>query len=820
MDNLLLDFRYALRLLRKSPGFTLVAVLTLGLGIGANTTIFTIVNAVLLRSLPVNDPDHLVSVLGTDSRNSASQQQFMPMSYRNYEDLRDRNGSLSETAAQIFTGVNVSGKGNPEQLNATVVSGNYFDALGVRALLGTTFDREQAKKPGGYPVVVLSYGLWQRRFGADPSILGKTLTLNQQPYTVIGVAPKDFQGTFPVGFVDLWIPDAMHDQVLTGVFRDWFLQRSKRMVSVFGRLKQGVSLTQAEAELKTIAGQLAREYPNDNEGRSVRLVSLSEGSLGPARGIFVQASAVLMGVVGLVLLIACANLANLLLARSADRRRELAVRMALGASRSRLSALLLYECVIISLLGGAAGLVIAAVARHVLLLLRPPFLRAGDIDLPMDSSVLLFTLIVAVGTAVLFGMMPAWQAMRFNLSDTIKEGGGRSGSAGRRRALRNALIVTEVALSIIALTSAGLFLSSLHNAQRIDPGFESHNLLVMTLDLGAQNYSRDQGEEFHRRLRERLAAMPQVQGAALASDPPLGGSIARTVFPEGVDVGDPRRGKLSPVIQVDTNYFQTLGIPLLRGRAFRETDRDGAPMVTVVNQTFAAQFFPGQEAIGKHFRCLGETWNLEVIGITRDTKVSSVGEDPTPQFYLPLLQHYSSTFTLHVRTAGDPMAALPTVRSAVQELDHQLPQVQVRTISELLDQALWAARFGATLLLVFGLLALTLAAVGIYGVMSYTVEQRRQELGIRMALGAQKRDVLRLVLGQGLFLTGIGAAIGLLAGFMLSRGIGALLYGIRGLDPFTFSTVPAVLVGVALLACLIPARRAARVDPLEALRHE
>jgi putative ABC transport system permease protein len=820
MDALWSDLRFALRTLRKSPGFTIVAVVTLALGIGANTTIFTVVNAVLLRPLPVEEPERLVAVLGTDARNNTPQQQFLPMSYLNYQDLRDKNDSLSDIAAFTGTGVSLSGMGNPEQLNATLVSGNYFSLLGVRAALGNTFDPEQAKKPGGYPVVVLSYGLWQRRFGGDPSILGKTITLNQQPFSVLGVAPKNFQGTFAVGLQDMWIPDAMHDQVLTGLLREWFLQRGKRMIFAFGRLKKGVSLSQADAEMRTVGMQLAREFPNDNEGRNVRLVPLAEASVGPFRGLFLQASGVLMGVVGLVLLIACANLANLLLARGADRRRELAVRMSLGAGRSRLSALLLYESLLISLLGGVAGLAIAAASRHALLAFRPPFLNAGDINLSMDTSVLVFTLVVAVGTAFLFGTLPAWQAMRFNLSDTMKEGGGRSGAGGRRQALRNGLILSEVALSVVALAGAGLFLSSLHNARQIDPGFESKNLLVMNFDLGAQNYSQDQGREFHRRLMERLGALPQVRGSSLASVRPLAGALQRTIFPEGADPSDPRHGMLSPVKQVDTNYFEALGTPLIRGRAFAETDRDGAALVAIVNQTFAAKFFPGQDALGKHFRCFGETWNLEIVGISHDAKVFTLGEDPTPEFYLPLLQHYSPQVTLHVRTTGDPMSALPAARSAVQELDRQLPLVQVMTISEVLDQALWAARFGAGLLLVFGLLAMTLAAVGIYGVMSYTVEQRRQELGIRMALGAQKRDVFRLVLGQGLLLAGVGSAIGLLAAYVLSQSLHALLYGIHGLDPFTFSAVPVVLISVALLACFIPARRATRVDPLEALRYE
>ena len=821
MDGLLQEVRYALRLLRKSPGFTLVAVLTLALGIGANTTIFTVVNAVLLRPLPVHDPEQLVAVLGTDSKNSTAQVQFLPISYLNYEDLRDKNDTFSGMAAFTGTAVSLSGVGNPEQLTATLASGNYFDVLGVHALIGNVFDAEQAKKQGGYPVVVLGYGLWQRRFGGDRSIVGKSITLNQQPFTVIGVAPKKFSGTFLGPAPDLWIPDAMHDQVLTGIIKEWFLQRRPLIMIAFGRLKPGATRQQAEANLQTIATQLAKEFPNDNEGRSVRLLPLAQTNVGPnGRQLFVTAGVMLMTVVGLVLLIACANLANLLLARGADRRRELAVRMSLGATRSRLVTLLLSESFLLAFVGGATGLAVAAGFRSALLAFRPPFLSPDDIDLTMDYRVLLFTAGVALVTAIAFGMLPAWQAMRFSVNETLKEGGGRSGSAGGRHALRSGLVVLEVVLSMIALVGSGLFLSSLHNAEQIDPGFESKNMLVMNFDLGAQNYKPEQGQEFYRRLMERLRAIPQVKDATVASAAPLAGAFARTVFPEGVDPTDRRNGILTAVNTVDTEYFQTTGTSILRGRGFQETDQDGAPLVAVVNQAFTDKFFPNQDPIGKRFRCFGETWILEIVGVARTAKINTLGEDPTPAFYLPMKQHYASAVTLQVRTSGDPMAALPTVRSAVQEMDRQLPLVQVQTISQLLDQALWAARFGASLLLIFGLLALALAAIGIYGVMSYSVQQRWQELGIRMALGAQKRDVLRLVLGQGLWLAGGGAAAGLVLAYFLARGISALLFGVHALDPATFMGVPLLLIAVALLACYLPARRATKVDPIVALRYE
>ena len=821
METLLYDMRYALRLLRKSPGFTLIAVLTLALGIGANTTIFTVVDAVLLRPLPVDHPEQLVAVNTTDERNHSAQQQFLGLSTLNYQDLRDKSDVFTGMAAFTFTGVNLSGRGNPEQLNAMLVSYNYFSTLGIHAALGNVFDPEQAKKTGAYPAVVLGHGLWSRRFGADRTIIGQSVMLNQQAFTVIGVMPANFQGTFTLFTPDMWIPDAMHDQVLTGEFRQFYNERRPLILNAFGRLKPGVSLGQAEAQLQTIAGQLAREYPNDNQGRSVRLLPLAEATVDPnQRDLFLRAGVLLMGVVGLVLLIACANLANLMLARGADRSRELAVRMSLGASRKRLVALLLSESIVLSLLGGGFGLVVALGSRAALLAFRPPFLNPDDIHLNMDARVLLFTMGIALATAFAFGALPAWQAIRFNLSETLKEGGGRSGSAGGRHAVRSGLIVAEMSLSIIALAGAGLFLSSLHNAERINPGFETKEMVLMNLDLGAQNYADAQGREFYRRLVERLHALPQVRNASLATEAPLLGGFERTVFPEGADPSDRRTGVLTVVVQADTHYFETVGIPLLRGRTFSESDREGGNEVAVVNQAFARKFFPGQDAVGKHFRCFGETWNLEIVGIVQDSKVNSLGEDPTAVFYLPMLQHYSAQAYLLVRTAGDAAASLPTIRSAVQELDRQLPLVRVRTISEVIDGAVWGARFGAGLLLVFGLLALTLAAIGIYGVMSYTVEQRRQELGIRIALGAQKSDVLGLVLGQGLRLSAYGAGIGLVVAYLMGRSISALLYGVQAADPVTFIAVPLLLAGVALLASYLPARRATQVDPIVALRHE
>src|SRR5712692_230855 len=821
MEVLWQDIRFGIRMLFKRPVFTAIAVITLALGIGANTTMFTLVNAVLLQPLPVKDPDQLVGVFGTDMRNSLELQQFLPISHPNIEDLRDKNTSLSGMAALTFFGGSLSGGGKPELINGQLVSGNYFDLLGVKAALGRTFLPEEGNKPGAYPVVVLSHGLWERRFGGDLSLVGKPITLNQQQFTVIGVAPKNFHGTFAIGTPDVWIADAMHDQVLAGLQKEFFLNRRALVCFAFGRLKPGITMQRAESELKALATGLAKDFPNENGGRNVRLLPLAQASVDPnLRGQFVQAGALLMIVVGLVLLIACANLANLQLARATERQKEIAVRLSLGASRARLVRQLLTENLLLALLGGGLGILLAFWSRTVLLSFRPPFLNPGDLPLDLDVRVLSFSIIASVLTGILFGLAPAMQAFRPKLSETLKEGGGRSGAGGGRHRMRNLLVISETALAIIALVGAGLFLQSLRSAQQINPGFETKNLMVTSFDLGAQNYSEPQGREFQRRLMEKLRAMPMVSAASLASNAPFAGGFQRTVFPEGIDSSDRRNGVLVLINQVDSGYLDAVGIPVLRGRKISEGDEETAPMVAVVNETMAKRFFPGQDAMGKRFKFFGEPWILEIVGIARDSKYVTLGEDPQPCIYLSLKQHYAPATTLHVRTKGDPSAVISTVRSAVQSLDTSLPLVGVNTMSEVLDLSLWAARMGAGLLGVFGLLALVLASVGIYGVMSYSVSQRTQEFGIRVALGAQRGDVLRLVVRQGLVLTFIGVAVGLAAAFTLLHGISKLLYGVSATDPVTFAGVPALLGAVALLACYVPARRATRVDPLVALRYE
>ncbi|HEX8140380.1 MAG TPA: ABC transporter permease [Pyrinomonadaceae bacterium] len=822
MGTLMQDIRFGARMLFKSRAFTIVAVLSLALGIGANTTIFTLVNAVLLQSLPVSEPAQLMSVFGTDENNRGNQLDFAPISYPNYIDYRDQNDVF--TGLLIFGGaqMSLSGTGEPEQVNGLMVSGNYFDLLGVKAALGRTFLPEEDSTPGTHPVVVLSHAFWQRRFGGDPSIVGKTIMLNNQGFTVIGVAPPSFRGTFAIGAFDFWVPMAMHDQVLTGTFREWFNERRALLFNVIGRLKPGVSREQAQVAMQTIARRLEQEYPKANEKRSVMLVPLAQSTINPnQRDLFVRAGGLLSTVVGLVLLIACANVANLMLARATARRKEIAIRAALGAGRMRIIRQLLTESVLLSVLGGVLGLFLAYWACELLWSFRPPFFNQNDLSLRLDGRVLGFTMLLSLLTGIIFGLAPALQSTRTDLVTELKEKSGPPKQARKRFNLRNLLVIAQMALSLVALIGAGLFIRSLRNAQKLNPGFETEKLMVMSYDLGAQGYNATRGREFDRQVQARVEAIPGVRSAAVASNAPFNGGFLRSVFVEGQETPASGRGILTLVNTVGMKYFETLGIPVLRGRDFSTSDQENSVHVVVINEAMAKRFWPGQDALGKRFKFFGDEFQTEVVGVVRNSDSTQLGEDPPrPVAYLPLSQSFAPAVTLYVRTEADPTTVLATVRREVQAIDPNLPLVAVSTISEVLNQVLWAPRMGAVLLAVFGLLALILAAVGIYGVLGYTVTQRTHEIGLRMALGAQRSDVLKMVVRQGMILTLIGVAVGVGVAFVLTRFMESMLYGVAATDPVTFIGVPLVLALVALLACLIPARRATRVDPMIALRHE
>ena len=822
MSSFFHDLRYGIRLLAKTPAFTAVAALSLGLGIGANTTIFTLVNAVLLNPLPVREPSRLVSVWTTDERNQDPAFGFLQVSPLNFRDLRDKNQVFSGLTAHAGLPLNISGGiGEPQQVFGEIVSGNYFDVLGARPIVGRGFLADEDRTPGASLVCVLGYGEWQKRFGGDPAIVGRTIALNGHRFTVVGVMPNGFKGTNAIGAPALWVPYMTYEQTTTGFFRELATSRRGLVFNVTGRLKPGVTIEQASANLKTIARQLEQEYPNDNKGRSVTLVPLAQATINPGiRNVFVVAGSLLLTIVALVLLIACANVANLLLARAAVRRREIALRLSLGASRRRLIVQLLTEGSLLAVLGGAIGLLLAYWSQAVLWSFRPPFLQADAIDLHPDGRVLLFTLAISLATGVLFGLAPAVQSSRPDLVIELKDKTSAPTGSTRLLSLRNMLVASQIALSLVALIGAGLFLRSLQNAQRIDPGFDVDHLATLSFDLGAQGYTEERGRQFQQRVLERVASVPGVQSAAVSSTIPLfNGGFARTVFLEGEDPSDRRNGRLVQISVGTPRYFETVGVAILRGRALDDTDQPNTPSVVVINETMAKRLWPDQDPLGKRFRFIGQNAFNQVVGIARDSKYNFIGEDPIPFIYQSATQVYQPQVALLVK-AANPASVLGTVRREVQQLDRNLPLTAVFTLADIFDQALWAPRMAASLLAVFAGLSLVLAVIGIYGVMAFVVNQRTREIGIRMALGATSGQVRRMVVLQALRLTLLGVVVGIVAALAASRFIVTLLYSVSPTDVVTFVAVPIVLAATALGASYLPALRATRVDPLTALRYE
>ena len=819
------DLRGGLRMLKKSPGFTFVAVLSLALGIGANTAIFTIINAVFLHPLAVEEPARLAEVFTRDTLTVDTNANFQltPTSLPNYEDYRDQNTVFSGLAVATFPiPLNWGGRAEPQQLNASLVSGNFFDVLGVKPYRGRTFIADGDKKIGGNPEVVLSYSLWTRQFGSDEKFVGQAISLNGTPYTVVGITPPSFKGIVSLGRPDvLWIPITMRDYVLTGQLKDLENNRRFRWTSIVGRLKPQVGIAEAQAAMKTIAAGLEKEYPRDNKGRTVELYALNESALGiNQRKQFSLAGGVLMGVVGLVLLIACVNLANLLLAQAAKREKELSIRAAMGAGRWRLVRQLLTESTVLSLLGGLTGLLVAYWGRNVLWSFRPPFLVDGSIDLSFDARVLGFTVLISMMTGVLFGIIPAIKASGTDVNEVLKTG-GRGGALGwTHHRLRGLLVISEIALALVALVGSGLFLRSMQNAQQFNPGFESQHMFQMLFDLGALRYDENHGQQFFRDVVERAKTVPGVVNASVSANGVFGGGISATVFREGEQTDPNNRGTLVNFDEVTPGHFETMRIPLLGGRDFTDFDRENTAQVAVINQAMANLLWPGQEPLGKRFAVVQEPNLLQVVGVVGTTVVGQIGEDPQPIAYFPMRQKYSPFATLVVRTTGNPDGLLGTVRTQVQQLDKNLAFTNAQTVQQLLGQGLWPARMGAALLGLFGALALMLASIGIYGVLAYSVAQRTSEIGLRMALGAQPHQVLKLVLRQGMLLALVGAIVGVLVALPVARMASGLLYGVSATDPLTYLAITLLLMGVALLACYLPARRATRIDPLVALRVE
>jgi putative ABC transport system permease protein len=799
------DLRYALRQLVKSPGFTAIAILTLALGIGACTAIFSVINTVLLRPLDYPDPSRLVVMRETQ----LPQFPEFSVSPPNYLDWEKQTKSYEHIAAYTMSGagLNLTGEGEPQRLVGVKATAHYFDVYGIKAVLGRTFLPEE-DAPGKNHVVVLSYPFWQRVFGGAADAVGRQVQLNGEPYTVIGIAPAGFGSASKV---DAWTPMAFAPDETNND------ARGGHYLNVTGRLKPGVTVAQAKAELEVLAAQLAKQYPDSNKGWGILMSPLQDYAVRDVRAVLYT----LLGAVGCVLLIACANIANLLLARATARHREVSIRAALGASRGRLVRQLLTESVLLALCGGAAGVLLARWGLDALLALAPTNLpRVSDIHL--DTGVLIFSLALSVATGLAFGIAPAWLAARTDMNESLKQGSRGSTEGGVRGRLRSALVVIEVMFALMLLGGAGLLARSFIQLAHVDPGFNPENATVLRLSLPSKKYAMpEQQTAFANSLLDRVKTLPGVQAAGLTQSMPLVGDYVLGFNIEGRPTIAPSDLPNTNYYAVTPDYFRAMGIRLIRGRLFTAQDDAKAPRVAIINETLARQHFPNEDPIGKRINITNgpDTWR-EIVGIVGDIKQYGLDQATTSQSYEPFAQKPFSGLDIVIRTSGSPAALLGALRPAVYDVDKDQPIGTIRPLEEIVADTIARQRFAMTLLTVFSLTALVIAAIGIYGVMAYSVVQRTGEFGIRMALGAQQADVLRLVLVQGGKLIGAGLLLGLVATLAASRVMGSMLFNTSAYDPLTLATITILLGAVALVACLLPANRATKVNPVEALRSE
>jgi predicted permease len=815
MSNLTQDCKYGVRVLRKSPGFAAIAVLTLALGIGANTTIFSWINSTLLNPVPgLSRSSEVVSLtLSKPDENP------FPFTYPDLEAMRDGQQSFTGIAACGFAQMSLKGKSKPQRIFGMVASANYFDVLGVRPIIGRGFLPEEDTKPGGAPVAVISYRLWQTHFAANPNIEGQTIEINEHPYTIVGVTPAVFQGSQTGVRTDVWVPIMMQAQL--NPLGDLLHDHHQFWLLGFGRLKPGVTLQQAQQEMTLRLQPEVKAYPEEHKGHdAVTVYPLWRNPFG-LNQFMSKLLPALMCIAGLVLLLACVNVANLMLVRAVGRRREIAIRMALGVSRWRLVRQLLVESLIVSLAGGVVALVITLWTQGTLMKFMPV---TEDIPLSLtvtaDRTVLLATLVISALTGVIFGILPALRSSGVAPAAVLKEETGSASGTLRKARLASSLVIAQISLSLLLLVCAGLFIRSFRSAQQIDPGFNPHNVLIASYDLFTAGYSDSTGAEFDRQLVSKLESLPGVQSAALSDREPLSfGGGSTSVKPEGY-VSPANESMETQAAIITPNFLQTMQIPIMKGRDFTLQDTKSSQRVVIVSEAFANRYWPNQEPLGKQLNSdFTHEW-FKVVGVARDAKERGLNEKPMPFVYLPLYQIYRPTMIINARVAGDPMTFANTIQKAVHDMNPELVVYDMTTLEVRSQFASFGQRIAGTFVGAFGLLALALAAVGIYGVTSYTTRQRTHEIGIRVTLGATKRDVLRLVLGHGMRLMLIGVGVGLALAVASTRFLGPLLLGVTSTDALTFSSVAILLCAVAMFACFIPARRATRVDPIEVLRYE
>ncbi len=821
LADLLRDVKYGLRSMTRAPAFSFFAILALALGIGASTTVFTVVNTLLLHPLPAQDPSRLVSLYTTDLKNQKQSASLLPISYLNLKDYQARNAVFSRLGgfSPPMPMTLVEGTAQ-ERFFGQLVTQGYFEALGLIPVKGRFFLPGEVSTPGSAPVAVLSYGAWKNRFNSVGDVIGKTLEINGAPFTVVGVAPQGFLGVSAVFGPDVWLPATMAQQVLPPELRDVLLQRGKPFFQGIARLKSGISRGQADASIEPLSAALRREYPEANAGHatSVQPVTTALFSSTGGEGGLALVSTVLLLIVGLVLVIACSNVANLLMARALSRRQEIAVRLAIGAGRGRLVRQLLTESVLLGLFGGIAGLGVGYEGCRFLWSFRPPEVARNLADPKLDGTVFLFAFLLSLATGFIFGVVPALRASKTGLVESLKEETHVAGPSGQSTRFQKTLLAGQVAFSLVSLIAASLFLRAVQRAYDIDPGFDHQHLAVLMMNPEQQDHDVARLKAFRHQVEDRVSRIPGVQAVTWASNLPFWSSASRGIFIEGQEQQRKSETISTVTNTIDVDYFKTMQIPLLQGRAFTAADQDGSPPVVIINEDLARRYWPHGNAIGNHLRLSGDTVRLQIVGVVKASNYTTLGEAPQPCLYLPLRQSPGGSANLYVRSAGDPSLLLPAVQRGIKEVDPSVQVTDVRTGAKLVNQVLWNARIVLGMLGIFGLLALALASVGLYGILAYSVSSRQREIGVRMALGASRFDVLRLVLRQGMALVAIGVSLGLAISLLIGRAFSRMLFGLSPADPPSLLGASAVLLLVAALACYLPALAASRMDPMQALR--